>query len=85
MWIFGQALAHLGVVACLAVGQFFEPFRRNGDRMGSQAVTQRRQHRANVADERRRDRLVAVELRRRDIDLHELRIGGPLRRVAMTE
>ena len=42
-------------------------------------------HRADVADERRGDGLVAVHLGCGDVDLDELGVGVPLRRIAMSE
>ena len=48
-------------------------------------LEERLHHRADVTDERSRDGLVAVHLRGCDVDLDELGVGVPLRRIAMSE
>jgi len=84
MWICGQSLRHLGAVLVRAGGQRRAPRCRRQD-LAVVVLDERLHHRADVAGQRCGDRLVAVELGRLDVDLDELGIGIPLRRVAVAE
>ena len=84
----GQRGGHLGLVLVLAVGDAAHPV---GGRLGPaapHALHQRRDAGTDVADERRGDGHVAVDLGRRDVDLDELLgalVGAPGLALAVRE
>ena len=74
------------VTFCRRLGvELFAPLGLHGDLAGLRPLQQCLHHRFDVTDERGGDGLVAVHLVRGDVDLDELGVRVPLRRIAVSE
>ncbi len=73
------------IFCCLRLPISFDPGRLTSDLSRLHCSVERREDGFDVPDHRRGDRPVAVELGRRDVDLHNPRLLGPQRRPAMRQ
>ena len=77
------AVGHLGDVLRRSGREFLAPLRRDADPARFVPFEQGRHHRPDVADQRCGNGLVAVHFGGRDVDLDELDVRAPCRRVTM--